>query len=331
VRILLVSAMYPGPDDPDLGVFVQGLERALAARGHEIERAVLTSRAGGRRRWLLLARRARVSARRFRPEVVYAHFLVPTGLLGAIAARVPLVVTAHGQDVANVGSILGVRAATRLVVRRASGVVVVSDYLRRELEASVPEARGKTSVIDGGVDLDRFMPEPAPPRPTRFLCVGSLTERKNVLRLARAFETLGEGTLTFVGDGPLRGELEGRPGVVVAGRVAHDEVPRRLADAHVVCQPSVVEPFGQAVLEAMAAARTVVATQVGGPREFVPADAGVLVDPLEERSIAAGMRRAAELPCPNPAARAAAELHDVNVQARRVEEVLVRAVRDRRA
>ena len=41
MRILLVSQMYPGPDDPDLGVFVAQMDRALTARGHEIARAVL--------------------------------------------------------------------------------------------------------------------------------------------------------------------------------------------------------------------------------------------------------------------------------------------------
>ena len=34
MRILLVSQMYPGPEDPDLGIFVANLERELAARGH---------------------------------------------------------------------------------------------------------------------------------------------------------------------------------------------------------------------------------------------------------------------------------------------------------
>ena len=35
-------------------------------------------------------------------------------------------------------------------------MIAVSDYLRRELEAKVPEARGKTEVVDSGVDLERF-------------------------------------------------------------------------------------------------------------------------------------------------------------------------------
>jgi glycosyltransferase involved in cell wall biosynthesis len=327
VRILLVSQMYPGPADPDLGVFVERLADELAGRGHQVDRAVLDRRAGGRTRYLELGRRAFAAARRFRPDVVYAHFLVPTGLLAALASRAPLVVTAHGRDVRNVGAVPGVAAATRLVVRRAAAVVAVSDYLRGELEAKIPEARGKTEVVSSGVDLERFRVAPPPDGPPRFLCLGSLSERKNVLRLARAFGRLGDGRLTFVGDGPLRAELERQPGVEVVGAVAYAEVPLRIAAARVVCQPSLIEPFGQALLEAMACGRSVVATRVGGPPEFVPPEAGVLVDPLDEGALTRALAEAATLPCPNPDARHAAEAHDVRRQAERVEEILTRATR----
>jgi glycosyltransferase involved in cell wall biosynthesis len=304
------------------------MERALAARGHDLERAVLDRRGGGKRRYLRLAADARRAARRFRPDVVYAHFLVPTGLLAALTSRAPLVVTAHGQDVANVGSIPGIRALTRLVARRARTIVAVSGYLRDLLEARIPEARGKLEVIDMGVDLERFrtLPRGAGPGPA-FLCVGSLTERKNVIRLADAFARLGEGTLTFVGEGPLRPRLEGRANVRVLGARPHDELPDVLAGADVLCQPSLVEPFGLAALEAMACERSVVATRVGGPPEFVTPQAGVLVDPLDEQALAEALRKAAALPCPNPAAREVAERHDVREQAARVETVLERAAR----
>src|SRR5207253_1613566 len=162
VRILLVSQMYPGPDAPDLGTFVAQVERELANRGHDVERAVLDTRAGGKLRYLELARR---TLRAARPDVVYAHFLVPSGLIAALGAR-------------------------------------------------------------------------APNGPPRFLCVGALDERKNVVRLADAFARVGEGTLTFAGDGPLRSRLEGRPDVRLVGRVSHDEVPHLLAESHVLCQPS---------------------------------------------------------------------------------------------
>ena len=75
----------------------------------------------------------------------------------------------------------------------------------------------------------------------------------------------------------------------------------------------------------MACGRPVVATAVGGPPEFVTPDAGVLVDPLDEDAIADGLRAAARLPCPNPAAREVAEAHDVRIQAERIEAVLERA------
>src|SRR3954453_17207947 len=141
--------MYPGPQDPDLGAFVAQLERALRERGHEIELAVLDRRAGGKRRYLELARRARGAAR---PDVVWAHFLVPSGLI-ASTIDAPLVVTAHGRDVRNIGTVPGVAALTQRVVSRATTVIAVSEYLRRELELKLPAACGKTEVVDSGVDL----------------------------------------------------------------------------------------------------------------------------------------------------------------------------------
>jgi len=151
-----------------------------------------------------------------------------------------------------------------------------------------------------------------------------------VLALARAFERRGEGTLAFVGDGPLREALAGREGVRLAGRVPHDAVPAWIAASDVVCQPSLVEPFGLATLEAMASGRSVVATRVGGPPEFVTPEAGVLVDPEDETALVAALDTAARLPRPNLAARAAAEPHDVRLQAERVEAILERAAGSRR-
>jgi glycosyltransferase involved in cell wall biosynthesis len=329
VRILLVSQMYPGPDAPDLGTFVAQVERELAARGHVIERAVLDTRAGGKLRYLTLAQRTLAAER---PDVVYAHFLVPAGLIAALAGRAPLVVTAHGRDVRNIGAIPGVATATRLVVRRAAVVICVSDYLRLELETKLPDARGKVEVVSSGVDRDRFAVGPPPDGPPGFLCVGALDERKNVLRLAEAFARMGKGTLTFAGDGPLRAKLEGRDRVRLLGRVPHEEIPGLLAQCRVLAQPSLVEPLGQALLEAMACGRSVVATRIGGPPEFVPPEAGVLVDPLDVDALARGLDQAAALPCPNETARAATEQHDVRRQAERIEAILSRAAgRDPRA
>ena len=102
----------------------------------------------------------------------------------------------------------------------------------------------------------------------------------------------------------------------------HDRVPDWIAAADVLCQPSLVEPFGQTVLEALATERPVVATRIGGPPELVTPDTGVLVDPGSVDSIQAGLQAALELPRPNPTGRKTAEQHDVRVQARRIASVL---------
>jgi glycosyltransferase involved in cell wall biosynthesis len=329
MKILLVTQMWPTPAAPDLGSFLLPLRRELVAQGHEVEVAAIGRRGGPPTKYLRLTGDAVRRARRSRPDVVFAHFLFPAGLAGLLAARaarVPLVVMAHGSDVANLQR-APLREATRPVVRGAAAVIANSRWLAGRLQAHYP---GLTcEVCDLGVDLREFSPDAAPAawpgEHPRFLCVGSLIERKNVLGLAEAFERLGRGSLVFVGDGPLRERLEGRPRVTVVGRVPHEAVPSWIAAADVLCQPSLVEPFGLAALEAMALERTVIATTEGGPPEFVTPDAGVLVDPRDPAALVAALSTAAAMPSPNPAARAAAAEHDVRRQAARMAAILAAA------
>jgi glycosyltransferase involved in cell wall biosynthesis len=335
---LLVTQMWPSPENPDLGSFLVPLTRELEEQGHEIEVASISRRGGLPTKYARLTREARGAARRNRPDVVFAHFLFPSGAAGALAARaagVPLVVMAHGQDVANLGKIPGVTAATRWVLGKSAGVIANSHWLADRLTSRIPVDEAKLEIIDCGVDLDAFAPRDQASarrelgwdgKGPAFLCVGSLIERKNVVRLADAFGDLGRGRLTFVGDGPLRERLEGQPGVRVTGRLPQSEVPRWIAACDVLCQPSLIEPFGQATLEAMAMERTVVATSVGGPPEFVTPETGVLIDPADPDALKPALELAASKPSPNPAARKAAAEHDVERQAARMAAVLERAV-----
>jgi glycosyltransferase involved in cell wall biosynthesis len=337
VRILEVTQMWPSGEHPDLGSFLVPLTRELEALGHEVEVASISRRGGPPTEYATLVRKARAAAKEFRPDVVFAHFLFPAGAAGALAARTadaPLVVMAHGQDVANLGRIGGVTRATAWVVRRSSAVIANSRWLAERLIDQIPAAEPKIEVADLGVDLEAFSPRSAAEARREldwdgegpaFLCVGSLIERKNVVRLADAFAALGRGRLAFVGDGPLRPVLEGRANVTLTGRVPQSAVPQWVAACDVLCQPSLIEPFGQATLEAMAMERSVVATKIGGPPEFVTPEAGVLVDPENTNELASALERAAAMPSPNPTARQAAAEHDVKRQAARMAEVLERA------
>jgi glycosyltransferase involved in cell wall biosynthesis len=81
----------------------------------------------------------------------------------------------------------------------------------------------------------------------------------------------------------------------------------------------------------MACGRSVVATRIGGPPEFVTPELGVLVDPTDLDDLEQALRAAAAFPVPNSAARDAAAAHDLRLQAERVEALLERAAAGRRA
>jgi glycosyltransferase involved in cell wall biosynthesis len=323
MRVLFVTPMWPGPQDPDFGSFLVPIVRELRALGHELEVVAIDRRSGGPQRHVRLALDAVRAARRIQPEVVFAHMLFPAGTGGLMAARAskaPLVVMAHGQDVANLDR-PGLRAATAPVLHGAQALIANSHWLAERIP------RKPDAIIDCGVDLGAFAPRPRGEDPIpHFVCIGSLIERKRVVPLADAFAGLGGGRLTFVGDGPLRAALESRPDVDVTGRLPHDEVPGWIARADVICQPSISEPFGQALLEAMAMERAVVGTTNGGPREFVTPECGVLVAPEDDNALASALPQAVALGTPVPAARQAAARHDVRRQAARMAEVLAAAV-----
>ena len=283
LRILLVTQMWPSQANPDLGSFLVPVRRELERLGHEVEVVAISHRGGSRAKYTRLVAEAVAAARRRPPDVVFAHFLFPAGAAGALAAlrpgrrwwrwRTARTSPTSGEIPGTARDPLGRRpgrgpdrelALARRAPRRphpGGGAEALGDRLRRRPR--------------------RLRPARPAPRPARelgwegegpaFLCVGSLIERKNVVRLADAFERFGRGRLAFVGDGPLRGSLDGRAGVRVAGRVPQADVPRWVAACDVLCQPSLIEPFGQATLEGMAMERTVLASTIGGPPSSSPA------------------------------------------------------------
>ena len=355
MRICCISNMYPSAGEPDYGAFVADMCEALEHRGHRVAIAAIASRATGRvrtptkyARLLLDAVRAARGA-----DVVYAHYLFPTGSIAAIAAaiaRVPWVVTAHGGDVANLAN-PGVRRATRLSIARADTVIAVSrDLVDRMRTAGLTPAR--IAVVNMGVDVERFVPADRaaarsrlglPVGPPLLLAVGGITDRKQPLELVRAAARLLDHHpdlhLAFVGDGPLADRIAPlaaelgipaerihRPGVV-----PHAAVADWMAAGDVLSMVSRNEPLGVVALEALASGRPVVATSVGGAAEVVPdRGPGRIVAPGDTAAHAAALGELLENPPPVDTARAVAVTHALAHQAARVEETLQAAV-DRRA
>jgi len=344
---MCLSNMYPGPGAPDYGAFVERMCNALGARGAEVDRVVIATRASGPLR--TPAKYAGLTAGAIRSaraaDVIWAHYLFPTGLIAATAGRAtgrPWVVTAHGGDVANLAR-RSVLRMSRPGVMGAAAVIAVSEWLASELRRAGLTPR-RLEVASMGVDETRFRINDRGAARQRLgidpdgeivLAVGGLSERKNPLGLLQAFARLRARSrpaarLVLVGDGPLAGAIDagvrrlGLAGSVTrTGLLANEDVTDWMTAADVVAQVSLVEPLGVAALEAMASGRPVVGTRVGGLAEVVPDGlAGVIVDPRNPEEIAAGLLRMLDAP-PDPATcREVALRHSLSREADRVLDIL---------
>ena len=349
LRVLCLSNMWPGPNDPDYGSFVADMCGALERRGMTVDPVVIDHRGAGLARtpakYAALTARAVRHARR--ADVIYAHYLFPTAAVAAgaaRAARIPFVVTAHGQDVRNLERPT-VRRATVAALHGASGIIAVSRHLADRLRAS-GIALPPVHVINMGVDLARFAPSDRRSARGRLrlgreapliVAVGGLTERKNPLGLLQAFARVRtvrpDARLAFVGEGPLAAAIEAgarRLGVASAvirtGALPHPQVADWIAACDVLALVSRVEPLGIVALEALAGGRPVVATREGGTREVVPdPGAGRIVDPRDPGAIARALLAVLDDPPTEAACRRAAEPHGLERQARRVATILERA------
>lgn len=160
----------------------------------------------------------------------------------------------------------------------------------------VPVPRGLRGadrrVVPFGVNIPPY--ESATLGDLRVLVLGRLEKSKGIFDALGAFELIAEdfpaASLVFVGDGSERAALERevmRIGldrqVFVAGRLPHGEVQAKINEACLLLCASHGEPFGMAILEAMAAGRPVVATRSGGPTELIEDGVNGFLVPVGDR------------------------------------------------
>ncbi len=164
----------------------------------------------------------------------------------------------------------------RLMLRRATVVLPSRTLLRIATEVWRLPAR-RVRYIPNGIDLARFAPaaaEAAPPWPRDLPVIGTvaaLRPEKNLFRLLDAFALLRAthaARLVIVGDGPLRAALQAHAGELGIGAAvlfpgATDDAPRACRNFDVFALSSDTEQMPLSVLEAMASALPVAATDVG--------------------------------------------------------------------
>jgi glycosyltransferase involved in cell wall biosynthesis len=239
--------------------------------------------------------------RQVRPDVVHAHWLLPSGLVGAMLQELPgtdfrLVVTAHGADVHLAGDWLS-RLLKREVLRSADRVTVVSAALRDKLHATLPAVA--PAVAPMGVDLrQRFVPSGQADSDPTLVFAGRLVEKKGVADLLHALPRVAahvpQVRLLIVGHGPLEAELRALTRqlalddrVSFLGSVPNEQLPAVLCRGHLAVLPFRIaadgdqEGLGLVTVEAMGCGVPVIASDL-------PAIHDVITDGVDGRLVTAG-------------------------------------------
>jgi glycosyltransferase involved in cell wall biosynthesis len=184
------------------------------------------------------------------------------------------------------------------ILRRAHAIVVPSGYLERVFSARGLRPRIIPNVINPAAfpfrDRPRFTP--------KLVWVRHLREGYNpwmaveVLRIVQA--TAPEATLTMIGEGGLRSELERRTreeqvsGVTFTGQLPQAEVADQLQRADIFINTTNYDNQPRSLLEAMAAGLPVVSTDVGGVPFLVQhGENGLLVPPGDAHAMARAVER----------------------------------------
>lgn len=255
-------------------------------------------------------------AQKKRATVIHAHWVVPGGVIGALAAgRRRVVVSLHGSDVfvAERNPLIG-RVAGR-VFRRAAWVTACSDDLHARAVAlgSVPS---HTETVPYGVDTCRFAPSEDARRRVRaqlgigdrplVFTAGRLVRKKGfdvlIAAAARISHAVPGVVIAIAGDGDLEQELRQQAGntrdVMFVGNQAQDEIAALCAAADAIVVPSIRDDAGNVdglpnfALEALASGTPVVASRVGGlPQAIRHEETGLLVEERNPDALADGVVR----------------------------------------
>lgn len=191
--------------------------------------------------------------------------------------RKKLVVSLLGSDMMKARSSLFYRFITKLAFSAADAITSVSKRMVEEAK-DLGALSSKLFFIPYGT-LDDFLniTRNLPQKPYKLLYIGNLIPLKNVDVVIKAVSMLPSYfTLTIVGDGPMRGELEEltkklqiEDRVHFVGRVPHKKIPEFLSNAHTLLLVSSSEGRPNVVLEALASGLPVIVSDIPGNRELV--------------------------------------------------------------
>ena len=187
---------------------------------------------------------------------------------------------------------------------QAETLTVANDRTKQALPAGV---QGKIiELVENGVDFSVWRSDSslskAVAEQVHFVFLGRLIDWKAVDLLLEAFVAVvaqTDAVLEIIGDGDIRGELEAQTvrlgidsRVVFSGWLSQEQCALKMQQADTMIFPSLREPGGAVVLEAMAVGLPVIATNWGGPKDYLDATCGILVEPDSREGFVKGLTEA---------------------------------------
>jgi L-malate glycosyltransferase len=335
-KVLIVSKWYPSKESPAHGLFVKEFVKATALHNDvivlygeltsyrnpgfpyettdQVEDGFRTIRFIYKRRPLKLHRIIniigfthcflRLMKEGYRPDIIHFHEY-DASLSVFILSKIyhfPLVVTEHFTGFVRNILTRSERYIARLVLRNATVVLPVSDYLGKHLRNYAPKVR--MEVVNNIVDTKIFqLSNPKikdRDQAKQMLIVAAFEAKKGISYLLEALGLLKmirtDFFLNIIGDGTLRTELEEKAKILGLGDFVHfhgikpkSEVAEFMSQCDFFVLSSLFETFGCVIIEAMACGKPVVVTNIGGPDEIVTPESGILVESANSEALKDGI------------------------------------------
>lgn len=246
--------------------------------------------------------------RKYRIQIVNVHYPLDNSIYFAICRRllpIRLITSIHGADFFPGGSPRArYSGATKFLLLTSDRVIAPSRAFLNDLLAIFPTIKEKATFIHNGVnisELNKVYGDVSAHKDRYLLSIAACNKKKGLDILLQAFAQLKDWDpsirLLLAGDGPLRRELESLAialgiyeRVEFLGRVGRTQIARLLHECEVFVLSSRSEPFGIAIIEALACKKPVVACAVGGIPEIIEnGKSGILVEPDNPNALAKGL------------------------------------------
>ncbi len=306
--LALLPALAAGGVEVRLCVLTAGDGARFVSAGHDAGVETAAIPAGPDANPLVVARLV-AEIRRYRPDLVHTH-LVHADAHGQLAARLtgtPAVASVHG--IPSFYRRQPYRAVRQLAGRNARRTIAISGYVARHLVENRLAPAARVRVVHYGMDATGWALAPSDrddarralglgPTDVAVGIASRLIPHKGhatlIAAVSQAVAADPRVRLLVAGAGPLRAELEQAAGALPAGTARFlgqvADIRPFMGACDVVAfptDPEIGEGFGLAALEAMAAGRPVVATDVGPlPEIVVPDRTGILVPPHRSDALA---------------------------------------------